>query len=130
MDKGAYVLVETGKKEPPQVILAASGSELALCMDAHLQLIVEGIANRVVSVPSLSILANQSMQYQEEIIPEDMPKVFVEEGNSGTWWRYASKKDAIIGIDHFGASAPAEVLMEKFGFSKENVRALAKKIIK
>ncbi len=130
MDKGAYVLVETGKKEPPQVILAASGSELALCMDAHLQLIVEGIANRVVSVPSLSILANQSMEYQEEIFPEDIPKVFVEAGTSGTWWRYASKKDAIIGIDHFGASAPAEVLMEKFGFSKENVRALAKKIIK
>ncbi|MEI7883988.1 MAG: transketolase [Clostridia bacterium] len=130
MDKGAYILVESGKKEKPQVILAGSGSELALCMDVHLQLIVEGIANRVVSVPSLNILANQSSEYQAEIFPEDIPKVFIEAGTSGSWWRYANKKDAIIGIDHFGASAPAEILMEKFGFSKDNVRAVAKKIIK
>jgi transketolase len=113
--RGAYVLHDV---EEPQIILAASGSEVHVVMEAATLLATHGIAARVVSMPCWSIFDQQEEEYHEEVLPFGIPVLGVESGVSLGWERYA---DDFYGMSRFGASAPGEVNMEKFGFTPKCV---------
>jgi transketolase len=121
VSKGAYVMKDFGT---PEVILMASGSEVGLIMDAAKKLHEEGRGVRVVSFPSWELFEMQDEAYKESVLPKNLTaRLAVEAGSSLGWERYAR---SVIGIDRYGASAPAKVIFEKFGFTIENVVAKAK----
>jgi transketolase len=125
LGKGAYVLKDFG--DNPQLILMASGSEVSLIYGAAEKLFVEGISTRVVSFPSWELFEKQDQDYQESVLPKNITaRLSVEAGATLGWERYAT---SIIGLDHYGASAPYKVIFEKFGFTVENVVAKAKELI-
>ena len=125
LSNGAYVLKDFGN---PEIILMASGSEVSLIMDAAQKLHEEGRGVRVVSFPSWELFEKQDAAYKESVLPKNLTKrLAVEAGATLGWERYAK---SIIGIDHYGASAPFKVIFEKFGFTIENVVAKAKELIK
>jgi transketolase len=125
LSKGAYVLKDFG--ENPQLILIASGSEVSLIYGAAQKLFAEGTAVRVVSFPSWELFEEQDEAYRETVLPKDITaRLAVEAGATLGWERYAK---SVIGLDHYGASAPYKVIFEKFGFTVENVIAKAKELI-
>lgn len=127
--KGAYILLDSEKSEP-DIILVASGSEVQLIYEAGRILKSEGIDARVVSMPSWELFEEQSKEYRSSVLPETVRnRLIVEAGSSFGWHRYAGMDGDIISIDTFGASAPAELLFEKFGFSVDNVVDRAKKLV-
>ena len=120
--KGAYVLAEpseVGLKKKPQAVIIATGSEVQLALHAQAALAQEGIAVRVVSMPSTTVFDRQPAQYKRSVLPEGLPRVAVEAGVTDFWWKY--RVDAVVGIDTYGESAPAAVLFKHFGFTAENV---------
>jgi transketolase len=124
--RGGYVLAEaTGGA--PEVILMASGTELGLAVDARKVLEADGIPTRVVSLPSWFLFGQQDQTYRDEVLPPSVSaRVSVEAGSTFGWHRWIGDGGQAIGLDHFGASAPAEILFEKFGFTIDNVVALAR----
>jgi len=119
--QGAYVLSDT-KDGKPSLILIASGSEVALILAAADQLQADGIAVRCVSMPSWELFDAQPQAYRDQVLPPDVPaRLAVELGVSQGWDRYIGAKGDMLGIDRFGASAPAEVLLREYGFSVDNV---------
>ena len=127
--KGAYILSDS-EKATPDVILMASGSEVEQAMGAKELLKAENIDARVVSVPSMEIFEKQPDEYKESVLPKNVrARVAVEAGSAFSWYKYVGLDGACVCIDHFGASAPAKVLFEKFGFTAENVRDTAKKVL-
>ena len=127
LKKGAYVLSDDpGAK----VILMASGSEVPICLKAQEILRQEGIASRVVSFPSWELFDIQDEAYKESVLPKNIKaRVAVEAAGSFGWGKYVGCGGNVVAIDHFGASAPFEVLYEKFGLTPENVAAKAKELI-
>ncbi len=124
--KGAYVLADA-EQGNPEVILIASGSEVQLCLTAYETLKGEGISARVVSTPSWELFESQDQSYREEVLPpEIVARVTVELGSVIGWDRYAGPTGEIIGMDSFGASAPAKDLLRKFGFVPDRVVQAAK----
>jgi transketolase len=127
--RGAYVMAdaESGK---PAVILIATGSEVALCVEAHERLKQDGVAARVVSMPSWELFEQQAQAYRESVLPPGVTaRVSVEAGSVIGWDRYVGMNGARIGMHSFGASAPIKDLMKKFGFTPEHVVAAAKEQI-
>jgi transketolase len=125
LGKGAYVLKDFG--DNPQLILMASGSEVSLIYGAAEELFVEGISTRVVSFPSWELFEKQDETYRESVLPNGIQaRLAVEAGATLGWERYAK---SIMGLDHYGASAPYKVIFEKFGFTVENVVTKAKELI-
>lgn len=121
LEKGAYVLADVGDNEP-ELILMASGSEVDLIFTAGIKLAAEGINVRMVSFPSWELFEAQPKEYRDEVLPESITaRLAVEAGISMGWSRYVGNYGQVISIDQFGASAPAEVLFKKFGFTVENV---------
>lgn len=126
--KGAYVILDSGKK--PEIILMASGSEVQLVYEAGKQLIEQGVAARVVSMPSWELFEEQDASYKESVFPSDVAKrLAVEAASSFGWHRYTGLQGDIISIDHFGESAPAGALFKKYGFTIENVLEKAKGLL-
>jgi transketolase len=124
--KGAYVLADA-KPGQPEVILMGTGSELQLCVAAYEVLKAEGVAARVVSMPSWELFEAQDQAYRERVLPPAVTaRVSVEAGSALGWDRYVGATGAIIGMHSFGASAPIKDLMKKFGFTAENVLTAAK----
>jgi transketolase len=124
--RGAYVLVDLGGKSP-KVILIGTGSEVSLCIAAAEQLAAEGIAVRVVSMPSWELFEQQDAGYQEQVLPDSITaRVAVEQATAMGWERYVGRRGAIVAMHTFGASAPLEGLLTKFGFTPEHVVALAR----
>jgi len=120
--RGAYVLAEpaeVGLKKKAQVVIMASGSEVQLAMNAQALLAKDGIAARVVSVPSTNVFDRQDAAYKASVLPAGVPRVAVEAGVTDFWWKYGVS--AVVGIDTYGESAPAPVLFKHFGFTAENV---------
>lgn len=115
--KGAYVLKDSDNAVP-MVVLIASGSEVALALRAQTALIDLDITSRVVSMPSWELFEAQSETYITQVFPPGIPRLAIESGISLAWPRYA---DSIIGIDTFGASAPAKIIFENYGFTVANV---------
>ena len=116
--KGAYILEDT---ENPEVVLIGTGSEVHVCLEAKKILEEKGVKARVVSMPSWELFFKQPEEYRKSIIPSDIPKVAVEAGSSLGWKEIIGENGTVIGMNRFGASAPGNVLMEKFGFTPEHV---------
>ena len=129
VSKGAYILSEA-EGGTPDVLLIATGSEVSICVKAQAELLERGVKARVVSMPSWDRFEAQDDAYKESVLPKAVKKrVTVEAGCTMGWHKYAGDEGAIIGIDHFGASAPGELIMKNFGFTAENVAASAMKLI-
>lgn len=124
--KGAYVLADA-RPGKPEVILIGSGSEVQLCIQAYEKLKAEGVAARVVSMPSWDLFEQQDQAYRDSVLPPDVhARVTVEAASVLGWDRYAGSFGEIIGIHTFGSSAPIKDLMTKFGLTPEKVLAAAK----
>ena len=124
--KGAYILADA-KAGKPDVLLLATGSEVALCLEAYEKLTADGIKTRVISMPSWELFELQSQEYRESVIPPDViARVSVEEASTFGWSQYVGTTGESIGMHTFGASAPLKELQKKFGFTPERVVAAAK----
>ena len=127
--KGAYVLAGD-PDETPDVILIATGSEVALAIAAYEQLVDEGINARVVSMPSWELFDRQTDEYRDSVLPPEVTgRVVIEQASSFGWDRWAGSTGEIIAMSTFGASAPLKALQSKFGFTPEAVMAAAKRQI-
>lgn len=128
--RGAYVLIDADGSKPPELILIATGSEVSLALAAHRQLSGEGVRSRVVSMPSWELFEAQPVEYRDTVLPQAVwARVSVEAGSSFGWERYVGPTGAIIGVDHFGASAPGPVVMAHYGFTVEHVVATARAVL-
>jgi transketolase len=126
--RGGYVLKDTDGTA--DVVLIATGSEVALAVAAAEALAADGIKARVVSMPSTDVFDAQDHAYRESVLPAAITaRVAIEAGVTDGWWRYVGTHGQVIGLDRFGASAPANELFEHFGFTTENVVAVAKDVL-
>jgi transketolase len=124
--KGAYVLVDT-PGDKPDVILIASGSEVVIALQAHEELLAEGIRSRVVSMPSWEIFESETQEYRDRVLPPGVKaRLAIEQASTFGWERYVGMTGRIIGMHTFGASAPLKALQKKFGFEPSQVVAAAK----
>lgn len=127
--RGAYILREAGGGGP-DVILVATGSEVALALQAADQLEREGASTRVVSMPSWELFAHQDAAYRQEVLPSGLaPKVVVEAGIRQGWERWVGDDAAFVTVETFGASAPYQILFEKYGITVEHVVAEARRLL-
>ena len=126
--KGAYVLAEHGTA--PEVIVIATGSEVSLALTAHDVLTQQGIATRVVSMPSWELFEAQPRAYRETVLPPDVrTRVSVEAASPFGWERYVGRDGIIIGVDRFGASAPGPVVMREYGFTADHIVAVVTQLL-
>ena len=127
--KGAYVLADSPGKTP-QIILIASGSEVAPALQAYEKLAAEGVGARLVSMPSWDLFEKQPQSYRDEVLPPDVTaRLAIEAAAPFGWERYIGTKGDVIGMKRFGASAPAKVLAEKFGFTSANIVRRANELL-
>ncbi len=125
MKNGAYVLADA--KGKPDVILIGTGSEVAMCLEAHERLTAEGIRARVVSMPSWELFELQNPEYRDSVLPPEVTaRVSVEAAGTFGWSRYVGINGASIGMHSFGASAPIKELLKHFGFTVDHVVDAAK----
>jgi len=126
--KGAYVLSDS--EGAPDLVLIGTGSETQLCVKAADQLRSEGKKVRVVSMPCWELFDQQDEQYRESVLPKAVTKrLAVEAGSSFGWCRYTGSEGATVSIDRFGASAPGDICLQRFGFTVENVVSKAKELL-
>jgi transketolase len=127
--RGAYVLADAPDGNP-EVLLIGSGSEVILCVQAHEELLAEGIRSRVVSMPSWDIFEHQTQEYRDSVLPPAVTaRVAVEQASTLGWERYVGGFGRIIGMKTFGASAPLKELQRKFHFEPERVTEIAKETL-
>ncbi|MBI5651061.1 MAG: transketolase [Chloroflexi bacterium] len=125
--RGAYILADVPN---PQIILIASGSEVSLIVAAQKKLAEQGIAARVVAMPSWELFDAQSQDYRDLVLPPHIrARLAVEAGVTQGWHKYVGLDGDVIGVDRFGASAPFAVVFEKYGFTVDNVVARARKLV-
>ena len=128
ISKGAYILSEApGGK--PQAVIIATGSEVALAMDAQKALAEQKIAVRVVSMPATTVFDRQDAAYRDSVLPRGVKRVAVEAGVTDYWRKYVGLEGAVVGINTFGESAPSGELFKHFGFTTENVVKAVKSIL-
>ena len=128
--KGGYVLSEpeeVGLNKKAVAVILATGSEVALALQAQEQLAALKIAVRVVSVPSTSVFDRQPEKYKTSVLPTGVPRIAVEMGVTDGWWKYGCA--AVVGLDTYGESAPAPVLFKHFGFTAQNVVDTVRKVL-
>ncbi len=124
IEKGGYVLAGDAR---PQVVLMATGSEVAIAMQAAGRLRDQKIRVRVVSMPSTTVFDQQSVDYKRSVLPDGVPRVAVEAGVTDFWWKY--QPDAVLGLDRYGESAPAGELFKLFGITTDELVATAKALV-
>ena len=124
MARGAYVLVDA---EEPDVVMIGTGSEVAVCVDAAGLLADEGIATRVVSMPSWELFEAQDDEYQTLVLPPELPTLAVEAGASLGWDRWS---DDSVSLDRFGASAPGGIALANLGYTPDNVADRARQLVR
>ena len=129
LKKGAYVLADA-KNGKPDIILMASGSEVGLIVEAQKELEKKGVHARIVSMPSWELFEAQSQKYRDSVLPPTITeRLGVEAGIAQGWWRYVGSQGDMISIEKFGASAPGDIVLEKYGFTVENVCKHALKLV-
>jgi len=127
--KGAYILADS--KGRPDAILIGSGSEVSICLEAQRALAGQGVAVRVVSMPSWELFERTSQSYKDAVLPPKVTaRVAVEAGISMGWERYVGSRGAVVGIDRFGASAPGETVMDKYGMKAATIVSKTKELLK
>lgn len=128
LHKGAYVLADC--EGTPELLLLGTGSEVSLCLEAHAKLAKEGIKSRVVSMPSWELFEKQDEAYRNSVIPPEVTaRVSVEQASTFGWERYVGLNGRAIGMETFGASAPLEELLKKFGFTVDHIVKQAKEVL-
>jgi transketolase len=131
ISRGAYVLSEpseVGLKNKAQAVVIAAGSEVQLALHAQAALAEDGIAVRVVSMPSTTVFDRQSVPYKTSVLPVGLPRIAVEAGVTDGWWKYGCA--AVVGIDRYGESAPAGALFKYFHFTAANVADVVRKVLR
>jgi transketolase len=126
LEKGGYVLRDA---DEPEIVLIASGSEVSLALEAADLLAAEGVAGRVVSMPSWKLFASQTAAYQDSVLPPEIPRIAIEAGVGMGWERWVGSTGKIVSIERFGASGPYQTVMAEFGFTAENVAAEARSLL-
>ena len=127
--RGAYV-VSDASVGAPDVILIATGSEVSLALEARELLLGQRIHARVVSMPSWEVFEEQPRDYREEVLPPSLRhRVTIEAASPMGWWRYAGSDGDVVGLDHFGASAPAAELFKQFGLTPQDVARRATAVV-
>jgi transketolase len=128
ISRGGYILRDADGT--PDIIIIATGSEVALATEAAAELDAEGVKVRVVSMPSVDLFSAQDDDYRESVLPEGVTKrIAIEAGVTEGWWRHVGTQGRVIGLDRFGESAPAGELFEHFGFSVANVLKNAREVL-
>jgi transketolase len=123
--RGGYVLAEA-QAGSIELILIATGSELSLALEARLALARDGVRVRVVSLPSWEIFDEQPQDYRDAVLPPDVTaRLSIEAGSPQGWHRYVGSGGGVLAVEDFGASAPGEVVLRKYGFTVERVCSLA-----
>ncbi len=126
--RGGYVLIECDG--PPEAIVIATGSEVGIAAEAVRNVAGKGRRVRLVSMPSSTTFERQDEAYRQSVLPDAVTRrIAVEAGATATWWQYVGLRGEIIGIDHFGASAPAKDLFEAYGFTSERVVAAIERVL-
>ena len=129
VEKGAYIAADADGA--PDVILIGTGSEVYKCLEAKKRLDASGVKAKVVSMTSFELFEAQSAEYKERVLPHHVTaRVAVEAGATQGWYKYVGSEGAVIGLDRFGASAEGDEVMEKFGFSAENIAKTARRLLK
>ncbi|MCI2809255.1 transketolase [Eoetvoesiella caeni] len=126
IERGGYVLRDA---DNAKAIIIATGSEVGLALAAQEQLAQKGIAVRVVSMPCTNVFDAQDSQWRDTVLPKGLPRVAVEAGTTGGWYKYVGLDGAVVGIDTYGESAPAGVLFKHFGLTAEKVAAAVEQIL-
>ncbi len=127
-EQGGYVLLDA---ENPQVILIGAGSEVEIALGAHKLLAEQGIRARVVSMPSTEVFDMQSQAYRDSVLPPTVrARVAVEAAVPMSWWQYVGLDGAVVGLNHFGASAPYKTIYKEFGLTPEKVAEAARGVLK
>jgi transketolase len=131
---GAYVLADPQDAlrptpDAPDVVLMSSGSEVALILAAHERLAAEGVASRVVSMPSHELFARQSQEYRASVLPPDVPRVAIEAAHPMSWYKWVGDNGVVLGLERFGASAPYERIYEELGLTVDKVVDAAMQLV-
>ncbi|WP_028776236.1 transketolase [Shimazuella kribbensis] len=127
--RGAYVLTDPTDGKKAELIIIATGSEVSLAVEAHHQLAEVGIATRVVSMPCWELFEKQSEEYRKAVLPSSIPhRLAIEMAYPLGWERYTGNEGKIMGVTTYGASAPGEEVMKRYGFTVENIIVQAKKL--
>jgi transketolase len=127
--RGGYVLADPDDGDP-EVILIATGSEVALALEAHEKLISDGVSSRVVSLPCWELFERQDQSYRDEVLPPEITaRVSIEEAATMGWEKFVGREGATIGMHTFGSSAPLKDVLSKFGFTPDKVAETAKEVL-
>ena len=126
--RGAYVLADT-PGGAPQVVMMSSGSEVSLVLDAQKKLEADGIRARAVSMPSHELFARQDQAYRDSVLPKGVKRIAIEAAHPMSWYRWVGDDGVIIGIERFGASAPAPTIYEHLGITADRMVETAKKLV-
>ena len=130
LERGAYVLWQGHGAGAPELILIATGTEVYMALAAAEALAREGVRTRVVSMPCMELFEAQPPEYRDQVLPEQCrARLAVEPGASISWWRWVGTDGDVLGLDRFGASAPGTTVLEKLGFSAENIAARARALL-
>lgn len=127
--RGGYI-VSGAEGGQVQAVLIATGSEVELALNAQKALAEQGIAVNVVSMPSTNVFDRQDAAYRNSVLPQNLPRIAVEAGVTDGWHKYVGLNGAVVGLDRFGESAPAELLFKEFGFTVDNVVDTVKAVLK
>jgi len=128
--RGGYVVADPPEGRKPKVLLLASGSEVHVALEAHERMKAKGISSRVVNMVCWELFDEQSRGYRDKVLPPELSKrIAVEAGSPLGWERYTGSEGIVIGMNRFGASAPAGILFEKFGFTADRVIKTAKRLL-
>jgi transketolase len=129
LERGGYVLWQA-PQSTPEVVLIATGSEVAPTLAAGQALAEQGTAARVVSMPCMELFEAQTQEYRDEVLPPTVPaRLAVEPGASMSWWKWVGSRGDVLGLDRFGASAPGATVLKELGFTTENILARARGVL-
>jgi transketolase len=136
--QGAYALWDSRGAEAAnngggrglELVMISTGTEVAPTLEAARRLAEEGTAVRVVSMPCMELFEAQTAEYRERVIPRGVPCLAVEPGASMSWWKWVGPRGDVLGIDHFGASAPGARVLEEFGFGVDGILSRARKLLR
>jgi transketolase len=130
LEQGGYVLWESSPRSAPELVLISTGSEVAPTLEAGEGLASAGTHVRVVSMPCVELFEAQDADYCEGVLgAPGTPRLAVEPGSPLGWWKWVGEQGDVLGLERFGASAPGAIVLEKLGFSVENIAARARQLL-